>query len=115
MARFSESPRSYPALPDLLRRSKPAAQDSLFLFDPCETWPQDNERMEQDLRDKLARLEQLSPQQAAESIARLEAVHAQRRGMGLGRIRPRALSPRLSCAAQDGHGPKNPRRRDSAH
>lgn len=78
-ARFKESPRSYPKLPTLLRRAKPETSGDLFFSDVVEAWPQDNERMENDLRNKLLRFAQESPAHALEAIEQLETIHAKRR------------------------------------
>jgi len=48
--RFEEAPEAYPDLHALLRQSRP---QQLALFDALPTWPQDNENLENRLRDSL--------------------------------------------------------------
>ena len=75
--RFVEAPRHYPALPDLLRRSRPAQMDSLF-HQPS-SWPQDNEAEEDTLRDRLTALKEALPAEARKQIRELEQIHGERR------------------------------------
>lgn len=73
--RFAEAPRRYPDIPDRLRSAKPP--DGLFRIESC--WPQDNDRLETDLRDALEKLTKLAPNEAAAAIAKLEDTHGKRR------------------------------------
>jgi hypothetical protein len=76
--RFAEAPRRYPSLPGLLRRARPKP-DALFLTtQPVESWPQDNEAMESELRKALATLKHSAPANAAKMIIELEAQHSER-------------------------------------
>jgi hypothetical protein len=75
--RFVEAPAAYPHLPELLQRAKPEDESGLF-FQP-ESWPQLNERAEQDLRGELLDLESLAPDAAAQRLEELEAKHGERR------------------------------------
>lgn len=70
--RFTESPRSYPNIPDLLRRAKPKKAAS-GLFERPGAWPQDNEAREADLRTKLQAIANLLPYQARAAIVRVDA------------------------------------------
>ncbi len=76
--RFRESPASYPALPDLLRRAKPAATGNLF-DQVGECWPQDNESEENALRKGLTDIGGLMPSQLAHRLLELEQHHGPRR------------------------------------
>lgn len=76
--RFVEAPRHYPALPDLLRRSRPAQADSLFHH--ASSWPQDNEAQEGALRDRLTGFKEALPAEARKQIQELEQTHGERRG-----------------------------------
>lgn len=76
-ARFEESPWSYPNLPDLLRRARP--QGELPLFGSVQSWPQDNEAAEADLRQRLAELRSKYETEARAEAERLEEEHAGRR------------------------------------
>ena len=75
--RFVEAPRRYPAIPDLLRRSRPAQADSLF--HNASSWPQDNEVEETALRDRLTALKESLPAEARKQIHELEQTHGERR------------------------------------
>ena len=74
--RFAEAPDTYPNLPDLLRRARPA---QLPMFDTQETWPQDNEAEEQKLRERLSALRTMHVADARAEIGQLEREHAARR------------------------------------
>lgn len=73
--RFREAPALYSRIPDLLKRAKPSGQ---LIFEK-ETWPDENERMEKELRSALVELESVSPQEGRQAIERLEAEHGRRR------------------------------------
>jgi len=75
--RFAEAPAAYPRLPDLLRRAKP--EDEINLFFRPESWPQRNERAEEELRAELLELEALPPKAAAAKLEELESRHGERR------------------------------------
>jgi len=75
--RFDEAPAAYPRLPDLLRRAKP--EDETTLFFRRESWPQCNERAEEELRAELLELEALPPEAAAAKLKELESRHGERR------------------------------------
>lgn len=77
-ARFAEIPRRYPHLPELLRKARPAKSDGLFF--KKDSWPQDNEAMETELRSALTALKNCSHTEAITKIKGLEIIHAERRG-----------------------------------
>lgn len=84
--RFSESPTLYPGIPDLLRRAKPRGE---LLFDK-ESWPDENDAMENALRAALADLGSLNPAEARRRLIELESEHGLRRGWTWERL---GLSP----------------------
>ncbi len=72
--RFVEAPGLYPNLPGLLRRAKPRGR--MFVK---ETWPDENEEMEDSLRKRLEACDRQDAASARTSVAQLEKEHAQRR------------------------------------
>jgi hypothetical protein len=74
--RFAESPDVYAHLPARLRAARPK-EDSLF--GAAETWPQDNERLETELREALESLSKMKPVEARDAVAELEDRHGPRR------------------------------------
>ena len=72
--RFAESPVLYPGIPELLRKAMPSE-----LFVERSSWPQENEKDEQELRQALLSLEHSTPAKARELIRRLETQHGPRR------------------------------------
>ncbi|MFN8475036.1 MAG: BREX-1 system phosphatase PglZ type B [Anaerolineae bacterium] len=75
--RFAEAPRAYPHLPSLLRRARPS--DLLPLFDRTESWPQENESAEDELRLALGGLHDKGASEACVEVRRLENQHGPRR------------------------------------
>ena len=75
--RFTDTPKRYPNLPDLLRHARPTNPDGL-LHEPS-SWPQDNETEEALLRERLLELSAMTPGDARRTIKELEARHGQRR------------------------------------
>ncbi len=75
--RFIEAPDRYPGIPDKLRQARPPQSGDLFAKEPM--WPQDNEVMEEELREELLKIGDLRPPEAAEKIDELEAAHSERR------------------------------------
>lgn len=75
--RYVDGPDPYPNIPDRLRVARPKATG---LFDFCESWPQDNEQMEQELRQGLQSLKTAPPASVPQQIADLEQRHGPRRG-----------------------------------
>ena len=72
--RFEESPRLYPGVPELLRKSMP--ED---LFVEASFWPQINAEEEQALRKELLALEKEMPAKARSRVLELEGKHGPRR------------------------------------
>ena len=72
--RFAESPVLYPGIPELLRKAMPSE-----LFVERSSWPQENEKDEQELRQALIALERSTPTEARELVRQLETQHGERR------------------------------------
>ena len=72
--RFAESPVLYPGIPALLRKAMPSE-----LFVERSSWPQVNEKEEQELRQALLALEHSTPAEARELVRQLETQHGPRR------------------------------------
>ena len=75
--RFKESPTSYRSIPERLREAKP--EKNLHMFEVTESWPQDSERAEEQLRTALLNLRDYDPGQAGQAIIGLESGHGHRR------------------------------------
>lgn len=73
--RFEESPALYPGIPDLLRRSKPSGT---LIFDK-DPWPDENETMENELRDALLKMGTMKSDEARQQLENLEVNHGTRR------------------------------------
>ena len=72
--RFTESPVLYPGVPELLSKAMPSE-----LFVEPSSWPQNNEKEEEALRQALLALEKSTPAIARERILELEKSHGPRR------------------------------------
>jgi hypothetical protein len=78
--RFAAAPSRYLGLVDLLRRAKPSkGVGGLFDNERLESWPQDNEAGEADLRQALGELGGESAAEARSRLIDLEQQHKQRR------------------------------------
>jgi hypothetical protein len=78
--RFTSAPVRYPGLVELLRRARPPrGTASLFDAQRVESWPQDNEAAEADLRRGLAELAAARLPEARQALLDLEAAHRPRR------------------------------------
>jgi len=77
-ARFAESPRLYPHLPDLLRKAERGFQQDLFA--DRSSWLAANEKEEETLRAAQPGLEAMPPHEACTKIHQLEGEHGTRRG-----------------------------------
>ncbi|ABC76778.1 BREX-1 system phosphatase PglZ type B [Syntrophus aciditrophicus] len=73
--RFVEAPAFYPRVPELLRRSKPSGK---LIFDK-DSWPDENESMENELRSALLKTSAMSPDEARQQLEQLEVKHGVRR------------------------------------
>src|SRR5262249_6154988 len=74
--RFADGPGPYPNVPDRLRAARPKTNG---LFDLSESWPQDNEQMEQELRQALQDINTVPAAELHAKLAELEQRHGQRR------------------------------------
>ncbi|RQD81462.1 MAG: BREX-1 system phosphatase PglZ type B, partial [Methanocalculus sp. MSAO_Arc2] len=72
--RFIETPERFSNIPHLLRN---LSLPPFIIFK--DSWPQINDEEEKNLHAELLALEQVSAREAAETIQRLEAAHAERR------------------------------------
>ena len=75
--RFKESPTSYRSVPERLREAKP--EKNLNMFEVSESWPQDNEQAEEQLRTALLNLRDYDPGRARQAIIGMENDHGHRR------------------------------------
>ena len=73
--RFAESPGLYSSIPDLLRRAKPKGT---LIFEQ-DSWPDENDRMENLLRAALLEVGSMTPAEARQRLEQLEAEHGPRR------------------------------------
>lgn len=90
--RFAESPTLYPGVPDLLRRAKPKGQ----LIYEKESWPGENDSMENALRAALVEIGSMKPADARARLEELEAEHGPRRNWVWARL---GMCP-LACALE---------------
>lgn len=74
--RFVESPGLYPGIPGLLRRAKPKGR---LTFEK-DSWPDENDSMEDSLRAALVEVGSMKPADARQRLEQLEADHGPRRG-----------------------------------
>jgi hypothetical protein len=74
--RYADGPDPYPNIPERLRVARPKEKG---WFDLSESWPQDNEQMEQELRHALEHLKEVPAASLPQSIAELEERHGPRR------------------------------------
>lgn len=77
--RYAEAPLRYPRIADRLRQAAPQTIDPQDLFTRVESWPQHNERQEDELRTALVALADETPEAAAKRIEALESTHRERR------------------------------------
>lgn len=78
--RFAAAPTLYPAIPDWLRKARPAKKAGTLAFmEDREPWPQDNDELEDELRQSLGELADKPTSEAREAIGDLEGSHGERR------------------------------------
>ena len=80
--RFAESPALYPGIVDLLRRATPPHD----LFAERSSWPQHNERAEEELRNALRDLGGKTPAAGRQRVIELETAHGERRDWAWARL-----------------------------
>jgi hypothetical protein len=76
--RYAVAPARYPGLEALLRKAKPSSKGSLFVHAE-ESWPQDNEAEETELRKELLEAAALPVGTARQALTGLEQKHGARR------------------------------------
>lgn len=91
--RFAESPRAYPGIPARLRAAH--RQPQLPLFYHPDSWPDENERREAELRHTLAALRDQHPDAARVALRDLEAHHGPRRSWVWGELGEAPLATAL--------------------
>lgn len=94
-ARFAESPRSYPHIPELLRRARP---DALFVG-PTDSWPQENEAAEGALRVGLGQLSGQSVAVARARVVEMNKEHSSRRQSVWSSLGHAPLAAAVHCLA----------------
>ena len=100
--RFAESPVLYPGVPELLRRAMPHE-----LFVEPSSWPQNNEKEEEALRQALLGLEKSTPAEARERVLELEQLPWATARLGLGEARPSPPRTRDRAPRSAGRGCRN--------
>lgn len=89
--RFTESPTTYPSIPDKLRQAKGLAGLPMY----ADSWPQDNEAAEAELRGLLSSLDSKGHSDAVSAVTKAENEHGQRRSSVWGRLRKTPLADSL--------------------
>jgi hypothetical protein len=93
--RFAQAPQPYAAIAGPLRQAKPSGLLAAY----PESWPQDNQEAEAQLRQELLRLGTGSAGQARKSLLALEAQHGKRRGWVWARLGQAPLAMALEPLA----------------
>ena len=75
---YATAPGKYPEIEDLLRSAKPEDLGEGVFELPDESWPQVNEKKENELRDSLIETAKLSPDKAVRNLHALEYKHSKR-------------------------------------
>ncbi len=91
--RFCEAPGSYKALPKLLNQAKPKNE---LVFD-AESWPDENEKAEIQLREAFLELEGIDDGKGRQRIAALEKEHGRRRQWVWSRLRRSPMAMALEA------------------
>jgi len=77
---YSNAPKKYPEIEELLRSAKPEDLGVGVFAVPEESWPQVNEQFENELRGSLLKIAKLSPDKALTKLNELNDQHQKRRG-----------------------------------
>jgi hypothetical protein len=96
--RYAAAPARYPGLEALLRKARPSSKGSLFIH-PEESWPQDNEAEEAELRKELLELASVPAAVARRSMIALEQKHGPRRGWVWARLNQSPLASAIQHLA----------------
>ena len=75
--RYLEAPDGHSGVQGKLRKARPSQTGDLFAREP--TWPQDNEALEDELRESFVNLGEMRPDKAAARTRELEEKHSERR------------------------------------
>lgn len=94
--RFAESPTAYPSIPGKLRQARDLAGLPVY----ADSWPQDNEAAETELRVLFSSLSSMSHSGALSAITNAEQGHGPRRLSVWGRLRQTPLADALAGLAQ---------------
>jgi hypothetical protein len=96
--RFREAPALYPGVKEALNRAQPR---DILALDP-ESWPQENEKLENELRAALVELERKAPHEARQRLHDLEKTNGLRRSWVWAKLDEaplaRSLTPLLELA-----------------
>ncbi|MEY4689142.1 MAG: hypothetical protein RIR76_3165 [Verrucomicrobiota bacterium] len=96
--RYREAPALYPGVREALDRAQPR---DILALDP-ESWPQENEKLENELRAALEVLDQLPPHDARRRLHELDTTHGVRRSWVWAKLDEaplaRSLTPLLELA-----------------
>ena len=76
---YANAPHKYSEMEDLLRSAKPEDLGEGVFALPSESWPQVNEKRENELRESLIKVSKLSPEQAVASLHEFEYKSSKRR------------------------------------
>jgi hypothetical protein len=98
--RYAAVPAKYPGLVELLRKAKPHPGGTLIDLIHVESWPQDNEAAEADLRQALRDLVTESVATARQTLLHLEQRHAARRAWVWARLHRAPLAGALEHLAR---------------
>ena len=94
--RFAESPTAYPLIPGRLRQARDLAGLPVYV----DSWPQDNETAETELRVLFSSLGSMSHSEALSAITKAEQGHGPRRVSVWGRLRQTPLADALAGLAK---------------
>lgn len=98
--RFAAVPNRYPGLFELLRKARPQPKPGDLLSGVrSESWPQDNDAHEADLRAALAALSSEPPDKARSRLIALEKEHGPRRGWAWARLNHAPLAHAIAHLA----------------
>jgi hypothetical protein len=96
--RYAVAPARYPGLEALLRNAKPPSKGSLFVHAE-ESWPQDNEAEETELRKELLETASLPVGTARQTLTGLEQKHGGRRDWVWARLNQSPLASAIQFLA----------------
>jgi len=77
---YSNAPKKYPEIEELLRSAKPEDLGEGVFSIPEESWPQINEQLENELRESIEKIVKSSPDKMLTKLKELNDQHQKRRG-----------------------------------